>query len=66
MELEISAECKECAGKLKIIGLGNYGDTIEVECLDCGDIYDVEPDGLGCGGEEWAEAMLIQEKIERG
>ena len=50
--------CKECKEKaLKIVGIGYYGDTIEVECTACGEFYEVEPDGLGQGGLEMITAM---------
>jgi len=58
------ARCRECrTGKLKIIGAGYYGDTVEVECQneDCGEVYEVEPDGLGMGGMEWVEAKMLEE-----
>ena len=56
------AKCRECkTGKLKIMGTGYYGDTVEVECQnpECGDIYEVEPDGLGDAGFEWVEAKMM-------
>lgn len=46
-------KCRECNGKLKIIGTGLYGDTIEVECQACGEFYEVEPDELN-------EAQMIE------
>jgi hypothetical protein len=57
-------KCRTCkTGKLKIIGVGYYGDTIEVECKneDCQDSYEVEPDGLGMGGLELVYAMSLSE-----
>ena len=53
-------KCRECNGKLKIIGTGLYGDTIEVECQACGEFYEVEPDGLGEAGLEMVEAQMIE------
>ena len=53
-------KCRECNGKLKIIGTGFYGDTIEVECQACGEFYEVEPDGLGEAGFEMVEAQMIE------
>jgi len=51
--------CRECKqGELEILGTGFYGDTVEVECQNCGEIYEVEPDGLGMAGEEWAIANM--------
>lgn len=58
----MSARCRECKkGVLKIVGTGPYGDTIEVECQDCGEIYEVESDGLGDGGLEMIEAIQAEE-----
>jgi hypothetical protein len=59
------ARCKECKiGKLKILGTGFYGDTVEVECQNprCGEVYEVEPDGLGQGGLEWVAAKMLDEQ----
>ena len=53
----MSRECRECGGKLEILGTGCY-DGVEVECLECGECYEVEPDGLGEGGMEWVEAKV--------
>lgn len=51
-------KCRECQKKtLKITGTGHYGDTVEVECTNCGEVYEVEPDGLGQGGLELIIAM---------
>jgi ssDNA-binding Zn-finger/Zn-ribbon topoisomerase 1 len=58
------AKCRECGkGKLKILGTGGFGDTVEVECQNpkCGEIYEVEPDGLGEGGLEWVAAKMMGE-----
>ncbi len=55
-------KCRECKkGNLEILGTGYYGDSIEVECNnpDCGEIYEVEPDGLDEGGLEFVEAQVI-------
>ena len=55
-------KCQECeVGELKIMGTGAYGDTIIVECQnpECGECYEVEPDGLGDGGFEWVEAKMM-------
>jgi hypothetical protein len=61
------SKCRECnKGKLKILGTGDYGDTIMVECRnkDCGEIYEVESDGLGECGMEWVEAKMMDIKKE--
>ena len=55
------AKCITCGkGNLKIMGTSGLGDLIEVECdnPECGDVYDVEPDGLGEGGMEFVEARM--------
>lgn len=60
-------KCRECkTGKLKILGTGGYGDTIEVECQNpkCRECYEVEPDGLGDAGFEMVEAQM--KDLERG
>lgn len=55
--------CRECRrGTLEIVGVGHYDDTILVECPECGEEYEVEPDGLGEGGLEMVEAMEIEER----
>lgn len=55
--------CRECqVGVLKVLGMGPYEDTIEVECPECGEEYEVEPDGLGEGGLEMAEAYEAEQK----
>lgn len=56
--------CRECEiGELKVIGLGGFDDLVQVECGHCGAIYDLEPDGLGRGGDEFVEAWAIQNGI---
>jgi len=58
----MARKCRECGGEIKIVGTGDYGDTIEVECQnpDCFECYEVEPDGFGEGGLEMVDAMMIQ------
>jgi len=61
------AKCCECnTGTLKILGTGGLGDMVEVECQnkECGEIYEVEPDGLGGGGFEWVDAMMLDMENE--
>ena len=60
MSRRICRECKK--GQLKIIGMGPYEDTIIVECQECGEEYEVEPDGLGDGAMEMVEAWEIEQK----
>jgi hypothetical protein len=57
----MSRICRECKkGRLKITGVGGFEDTILVECPNCGEEYEVEPDGLGEGGLEMLEALQIE------
>ena len=58
----MSRDCRECEakGSMKILGVGFYGDTIEVECQVCGEGYEIEPDGFGEGAMEFVEAMEIE------
>lgn len=61
----MSRICRECQkGELKILGLGPYEDTIEVECQnpECGDSYEIEMDGFGEGAWEAVEAFEIEQK----
>ena len=54
--------CKECGGQLEIFDVDD--DSISVGCLSCNAEYTVEPDGLGHGGLEWAEAMYRKQCTE--
>lgn len=57
----MSRACRECRrGTLQITGMGAYEDTIIVECPECGEEYELEPDGLGEGGMEMVEAFEIE------
>ena len=59
----MSRICRECKkGTLRIIGMGAYEDTILVECPECGEEYELEPDGLGEAGMEMLEAFEIEQK----
>ena len=52
--------CKECKrGTLTVIGVDDM--NLLVQCGYCKEIYLVEPDGLGQGGLEWAQAMADKE-----
>ena len=55
-------KCPECGGVLKILGTGTYGDSILVSCIECGEELELEPDGLGMGGEEWAIAASMEDQ----
>ncbi len=55
------ATCRECGmGALEILGTAGFDDMIEVKCLNpkCGEVYEVESDGLGEAGEEMIEAVM--------
>ncbi len=59
----MSRICRECrTGVLKVTGMSAYEDTILVQCQDCGEEYELEPDGLGEGGMEMVEAFEIEQK----
>jgi len=45
--------------------MGHWEDTILVECPECGEEYEVEPDGLDEGGMEMVEAWEIEQKNRR-
>ena len=57
-------KCRECGGKLEIIGTGVNGENVRVKCKACFIIYPVEPDGLGMGGEEWVIAKLKDKELK--
>jgi hypothetical protein len=50
---------EDCNGKLIIQGVAGFNDLIEVECNQCKETLELEPDGLGEGGMEMVEAMQI-------
>ena len=59
----MSRICRECKkGTLKVIGMGPYEDTIIVECQECGEEYELEPDGLDEGCMEMVEAFELEQK----
>ena len=56
----MARKCRECGeGTVKINGTAGFDDLIEVECDQCGEIYEVEMDGLGEGGMEFVEAQMM-------
>jgi hypothetical protein len=60
---QMSRLCRECKkGTLEITGMGAYEDTILVQCPECGEEYELEPDGFGEGGMELVEAFEIEQK----
>lgn len=50
-------QCRECGGKLTILGTSPR-DLVEVECRECGSVYEVEQDGLGMAGHEYVIARM--------
>lgn len=58
--------CRECGGKLQVLGTDGYGvdSLIEVQCLKCLISYLVEPDAFGMGGEELLIALEAEETGE--
>ena len=59
----MSRTCRECGkGRVGILGMGEYEDTIIVACPECGEEYSVEPDGLGSAGTEMVEAFEIEQQ----
>jgi hypothetical protein len=59
----MSRICRECRkGTLQVTGMGDFEDTLLVECPECGEEYELEPDGLGEGGMEMVEAFEIEQK----
>jgi hypothetical protein len=53
-------KCPSCnEGTLEIQGVAGFNDLIEVECNKCGEVLELEPDGLGDGGLEMVDAMMI-------
>jgi hypothetical protein len=56
------SKCKECkTGNLEIVGTAGFEDMVEVHCTNpsCDETYEVEPDGLGMGGEEMMIAAML-------
>lgn len=52
--------CRECGeGTLKLVDADDI--SIYIQCQECHEEYSVEPDGLGEGGLEWVEAMMIKQ-----
>ena len=62
---QYTEKCRECGGELEIKGTGILGDTILVECQSCGDGYELEPDGLGDGGLEMVDALMMQVELDQ-
>jgi len=63
----MSRICRECrAGTLKVVGLGGFDDTIIVQCSDCEEEYELEPDGLDEGCMEFVEAFELELQRREG
>lgn len=59
----MSRICRECKkGRVEVTGMGDYEDTILVACPECGEEYELEPDGLDEGCMEMVEAFEIEQK----
>lgn len=54
----ICHECKE--GRLEVVGMGDFEDTIILHCNECDEEYELEPDGLDEGGFELVEAYELE------
>lgn len=59
-EFTMARICKVCGGKVKIVDVDDISITVRCKSKDCQEKYTVEPDGLGEGGLEWAEAMQLK------
>ena len=59
-------KCRSCGGQLEIIDADDA--TMTVECQECGDGYQVEPDAFGDGCMTYYVGFLAQfeEPDERG
>lgn len=54
--------CRSCGGILDITGID--GASMNVECQQCGDNYDVEPDALGDGCMTYYLPLQIKQAEE--
>lgn len=50
------SSCRTCRGQIEIIAADDA--TMTVECVECGDLYLVEPDAFGDGGIDYYPAFL--------
>ena len=59
----MSRVCRECKkGTVEVTGMGAFEDTIIVACPECGEEYELEPDGLDEGCMEMVEAFEIEQQ----
>ena len=49
--------CRTCGSTLRVIDADDV--TMTVSCLECRDIYLVEPDAFGDGGEKYYAEFLV-------
>jgi hypothetical protein len=54
--------CRSCGGELEITGVDDA--TMGVECQECGDAYDVEPDAFGDGCMTYYVEFLANHESE--
>lgn len=57
-------KCRSCGGTLEINDIDDA--TMSVECEDCGDAYDVEPDAFGDGCMTYYLPLQIKRAEEEG
>jgi len=62
VEFSMSRICTACGGRVRIVDVDDISITVRCTSDDCREEYQVEPDGLGEGGQEWAEAMALKEE----
>ena len=62
VEFSMARICKVCGGRIKIVDVDDVSITVRCKSDDCREEYQVEPDGLGEGGCEWAEAMSLKQE----
>jgi len=55
--------CRTCGSQLKIVDADDA--TMQVECSECGDFYDVETDAFGDGCMTYYPAVMAR-KMEDG
>lgn len=55
--------CRTCGSALEIVDCDDC--SMQIECTECGDSYDVEPDAFGDGCMTYYVGMMA-EKMEAG
>jgi len=56
--------CRSCGSTLQVVDADDA--TMQVECLECGDAYDLEPDALGDGCMTYYLGIIMQKHEEGG